>query len=289
MRESGGTPRVPRWKRRRRLARETAPEPRRSTVIRHLGADQAGRLWERLSTLDFIGHSFSLAALAMMCFFPFLIVVTAAAGEDAAQVLAHWLGLNEQAAQAVTSLFSPAENMGTFTVTSALLMIFGAEATAAVLQSWYQEVFDVSGRTWRDLTAQLYWLASLLAYCAVQTLLGKAFGGAPGGALLPILSGFAVATLFWWWSLYVLLRGAVPWRSSFPAAVATGACWTGLGVFSAHFFSSTIIANEQKYGPIGVVIVILSWLVAVGVVIHLGAVVGRLYGERHPPPAETHR
>jgi membrane protein len=266
MAERGRTPRIPDWSRR-------------------LQSGTAGRLWERLNTLDFIVHSFQLAALAMMCFFPFLIVVTAAAGEDAATVLAHWLGLDQQAAQAMGTLFSPGPNKGALTLPSALLLILGAVATAGVLQSWYREVFEVPSRRWRDVAAQLYWLASLLAYSATQALLAKALDKAPGGALLPTLSGFAAATLFWWWSMYVLLGGAVPWRSSLPAAVATGVCWTGLGVFSALFFSSTIVANEQKYGPIGVVMVILTWLVAVGVVIHLGAVVGRLYGERRTPRA----
>jgi len=260
---------------------------RRSTVIQRFEAGGAGKFWNRLAALDFFGHSIQLAALAMMCFFPFLIVVTAAAGRDAAAVLAKWLGLNQQAAQAVTSLFSPGQGTGTLTVTSAFLLVLGAVATAGVLQSWYQEVFDISVRGWRDIVAQLWWLASLLAYGVAQGVLGGALGEAPGGLLLPSLFGLAVATLFWWWSMYVLLAGAVRWRALLPAAVATGVCWAGLGVFSAHFFSSAIVANEQEYGPIGVVMIILSWLVAAGVVIHLGAVIGRLYLERRSRPDLT--
>jgi membrane protein len=78
--------------------------------------------------------------------------------------------------------------------------------------------------------------------------------------------------------------GAVSWRALLPAALATAVCWMGLGVFSAHFFSASIVANEQSYGPIGVIMIILSWLVAMGVVIHLGSIAGRMYVEHHSPP-----
>ncbi|MEU2280920.1 ribonuclease BN [Streptomyces sp. NPDC013178] len=256
-------------------------------MIQRIGTGGVGKLWSRLNALDFFGHSFQLAALAMMCFFPFLIVVTATAGRDASAVLANWLGLNQQAAQAVASLFSPGQGTGTLTVTSAFLLVLGAVATAGVLQSWYQEVFDVPVRGWRDIVAQLYWLASLLAYGVAQAALGRALGG----LLLQALCGLAMATLFWWWSMHVLLAGAVRWRTLLPAAVATGVCWVGLGVFSALYFSSAIVTNEEVYGPIGVVMIILSWLVAVGVVVHLGAVVGRLHLERRKRrcPTTGHR
>jgi membrane protein len=259
------------------------PDRRYRAAAQRLRAGTAGKLWSRLAALDFLGNSFQLAALALMCFFPALIVVTAAAGRGAAAVVAKWLGLDHEAAQAVASLFAPGENEGTFTLASAFLLFLGAMAVVNVLESWYQKVFDVPARTWRDRLAQLRWLASLVAYAVLQTLIGRALGGAIGGPVLQGLWGFVMATAFWWWSMHMLLAGAVGWRTLFPAALATGVSWAGLGVFSAHYFSSAIVVNEQKYGPIGVVMIILSWLVAVGVVIHLGAVVGRLYVDRRSP------
>ncbi|MEU9591609.1 YhjD/YihY/BrkB family envelope integrity protein [Streptomyces sp. NPDC048219] len=256
-------------------------------VRRHGAGKAAGQLWNRLTAVDFFGHSFQLAALAMLCFFPFLIVVTAAVGRDAATSLADWLGLDQKAAQSVASLFSPRQDTGALTVTSAFLLVLGAGATAGVLQNWYQTVFDVPTRGWRDNVPRLYWLVSLLAYGVAQAALAGALGAAPGGLVFQTLTGLVVATLFWWWSMHVLLAGAVGWRALRPAAVATGVCWTGLGVFSSRYFSSAIVANEQEYGSIGVVMIILSWLVAVGVVIHLGAVVGRFSLERRARPSPT--
>lgn len=258
-------------------------EQKGRAVTRRLGTQQAGRLWDRLTALDFFGQSFQLAALAILCFFPFLTVVTAAAGSNTAELVVGWLGLSPEAARAVGTLFKPGRISGTLTVTSACLLVLGAMAVAGTLQSWYQKVFDVTGRGWRDTPVQLYWLAALLAYAALQAAVGRGLG-AVSGAVLQSLAGFVLATFFWWWSMKLLLAGAASWRSLFPAALATAVCWVGLGVFSAHYFSTSITANEQTYGPIGVVMVILSWLVAVGVVVHLGSVVGCLYRERRSQP-----
>ncbi|MFF3247339.1 YhjD/YihY/BrkB family envelope integrity protein [Streptomyces sp. NPDC002870] len=253
---------------------------RRQAAARRLKESQAGGLWSRLSAVDFLGNSFQLASLALLCFFPFLIVVTAAAGRDAATTVAKWLGLNHEAAEAVASLFVEGEDSGTLTVTSACMLVVGAVAVAGTLQSWYQTLFDVPRRGWRDVVARLCWLAALLAYCAAQAVVGRALD-AP---LLQGLFGLAAATCFWLGAMYVLLSTAVPLRTLLPSAFVTAVCWTGLGVFSAYYFSAGIVANSEKYGPIGVVMIILSWLIAVGVVIHLGAVVGRLYLEHRSRP-----
>jgi membrane protein len=57
-------------------------------------------------------------------------------------------------------------------------------------------------------------------------------------------------------------------------------------VFSI-IFSSMITSDSKKYGPIGVVFAFMSWLIAIGVVIILGAVVGVVWRERKPRPPPT--
>jgi membrane protein len=62
--------------------------------------------------------------------------------------------------------------------------------------------------------------------------------------------------------------------------VATGLCRLGMvAVFSASF-SGMIISSYDRYGPIGIVFDIMSYLLAIGVVIILGAVVGIVWHER---------
>jgi membrane protein len=73
----------------------------------------------------------------------------------------------------------------------------------------------------------------------------------------------------------MLLYRRVPLRRLFPAGVATGLCITGLGVFSSFVFSGQIIDGQKSYGPAGVVLALISFLVGFGVCLHAGAVFGR--------------
>ncbi|MBO2457521.1 YhjD/YihY/BrkB family envelope integrity protein [Actinomadura violacea] len=259
--------------------------PKIESTVPRLKVVGRNPLWARLTAIDFFGNSFQLAALAILCFFPFLIVLTAAAGRSTAEVITGWLGLDQPASRAVADLFTAVPPAGSFTVASALLLILGAMAVAGTLQHWYQRVFDVRSRGMRDSPAQLCWLAGLLGYGASQAGLGHV-SGAFGGPVLQIFSGLALATLFWWWTMRILLGKGIGWRALLPSALATSVCWVGLGVFSSHFFSDQIVANRASYGPIGVVMVIMSWLVAVGVVVHLGSVLGRLYTEHRARPTD---
>jgi hypothetical protein len=52
-------------------------------------------------------------------------------------------------------------------------------------------------------------------------------------------------------------------------------------------FSAMVISDEHTYGPIGTIFALLSYLIAIGVVVILGAVVGRAWRERPPGTSET--
>jgi membrane protein len=113
-------------------------------------------------------------------------------------------------------------------------------------------------------------------------LLGRELS--PVGTRVPVYAVFfAVAVAFWWWTQHVLLLGRVGWGQLFPGALATGVCVTGLGVFSAFLFSGQIVSGQVDYGSIGVVTVLLSYLIGLGVCIHLGVVAGHVWNERHTP------
>jgi membrane protein len=92
--------------------------------------------------------------------------------------------------------------------------------------------------------------------------------------------GLVVFTLFWWFTMWLLLAGRIPWRRLLPSAVATGVFWLGMEAVFAVIFSRMITSNEQRYGPIGIVFALMSYLIAIGVVVILGAVTGLVWQER---------
>jgi membrane protein len=48
-----------------------------------------------------------------------------------------------------------------------------------------------------------------------------------------------------------------------------------------HFISSgMVITYDQKYGPIGIIFALVSFFIAIGVVIILGAAVGLMWNDR---------
>ena len=87
-------------------------------------------------------------------------------------------------------------------------------------------------------------------------------------------------TLYWWLTMWFLLSAWISWLALFPSAVTTAIFWVGMEVVFAIIFSGTVISDDKKYGLIGVVFALMSWLIAIGVVIILGAVVGLVWRER---------
>ncbi len=93
-------------------------------------------------------------------------------------------------------------------------------------------------------------------------------------------------------AIHFLLAGREPWRGVRPAAIATAVCWVGLGVFAAFYFSTTIVDDSKTYGTIGVTFTLVTWFIAMGAVLTLGAVVGAVWqkrrgGNSNPQPFET--
>jgi hypothetical protein len=94
----------------------------------------------------------------------------------------------------------------------------------------------------------------------VQVLIGTQEGPL-GGHVLIFVAELVFAVIFWTFSPYLLLLGKVTWRALLPTGLATGFCLTGLSVFSALLFSSSVVSGEQQYGPVGVVTALLSYLI----------------------------
>jgi membrane protein len=243
----------------------------------------AARCWERLDALDFMNSSMQFSALALLCLFPFLTIVAAEGGGDVRPALIRRLGLDRQAAQDVDSLMSAGTHAAaTLNVIGGVLVVLGAIGVASTLQAWYHTVYahPTRKRRVRQVLAQLIWLVGLVVYLFLQDLLYRVV--APNGTRAAVYAGFfAIAAVFYWWTQHVLLMGGVRWRHLLPGAIGTGVCVTGLTVFSTYLFSGQIVSSYHDYGSIGVVTVLLSYLIGFGVCLHIGAVVGQMWNERH--------
>ena len=245
-------------------------------------------VWRRLDTMDFINRGMVFAATLLLCLFPFLIVVSALAGRPAAQSLTRYTGLNSQAAADIGHLFaSPAATTSAVAGTASMVFfVFGGIAAAAALQQIYEQAFDLPHRRIKDLPHRLAWLAVLIGASLLTGWAGPGLRHAGGPALLAA-AGLVWATGFWWLTMRILLAGRISWRALFPAACATGVLYVAMQTVFSLVFSAMVISDEHTYGPIGTIFALLSYLIAIGVVVILGAVAGRAWHERSPGTSET--
>ena len=242
----------------------------------------AGRYWTHLSTADFMNSSFAFAALAVLSAFPFLAVTSSVVGGDIRQAIVARMGLNAQATHDVNTLISGGNQaVDTLTWVSAVVLVLGGIGMASTLSAWYHRIFE-QPPTKAILTHLAYQAAGVVAFTLYISFEVWLFGKVRpyGGRGLIFLLTFVLAVLFWWWSIYMLLYRTVPLRRLFPAGVATGACITGLGIVSSFLFSDQVTSGQRSYGPAGVVIALITFLVGFGVCLHAGAVFGRMWNER---------
>jgi membrane protein len=241
----------------------------------------AGRYWAHLSTADFMNSSFAFAALAVLSAFPFLAVSSSVVGGDIRKAIVARMGLNAQATRDVDNLISTGNQaVATLTWISAIVLVLGMVGMASTLQTWYHRIYEQTPPKGflRHLGYQLAGVVAFTFYISFEVWLFARVRPAGGRGLIFLLT-FVFAVLFWWWSTYMLLYRRVPLRRLFPAGVATGFCITGLGVVSSLMFSGQITSGQRSYGPAGVVIALISFLVGFGVCLHAGAVFGRMWNE----------
>jgi membrane protein len=274
---------------RRLLEQERRLMEQGSHAVDWMRTTTAGTYVSRLNAVDFMNSSLQFAALAVVCLFPFLIIFSAKSGGDARHALIVRLGLDQKAAQDVNQMMSSGRHaVTTLNIVGAAVVVVGAVGVASTLQLWYQRVYDQppARKVTRQLVDRFVWLGGLVLYLTAQDF-SFIHLKQLGGARVPIYAAtFILAVAFYWWTPHVLLLGRVAWRRLFPAAVATAVCVTGLGVFSDLVFSGQIVSSDTDYGSIGVMMVLLSYLIGLGVCIHLGAVAGCMWCERgSKPPA----
>ena len=246
----------------------------------------ADALWSRLNSVDFLNQGMIFAGTLLLCAFPFLIVADSLAGRSTARGLGRRLGLNRQAADDVGHLFTSSHaTVASVTGFAWVFFILSGFAVAASLQGLYQRIFGLDSRTSRDIPRSLIWLVLASAWAYVSGLLAP--GVRAAGPVVFAIVGLVAFTCFWWFTMWLLLGGRITWRGLLPCALATGVFWLGMEAVFAVAFSGMVTSNYRKYGPIGIVFSLMSYLIAIGVVIILGAVTGVVWQERRTRSAQS--
>jgi membrane protein len=189
------------------------------------------------------------------------------------------MGLNDEATRAVDALFKTSSTSTAATVGAVAFLVLAVTATVAVIQKIWQTIWGLERLGyWHEIWQQVLWGFGAIAVSAAISYMQHEVN-----KVYPLLAGLASLTLlavFFWIGMHLLLAGRVPRRRLIVPSIVTAFFFLGLGAFSAAFLSDAIIANNKEYGPIGVVFIMMTWLLAVGVVFILGPIVGVALQER---------
>ena len=257
---NGSSERAPKW-------REWYEGSPLQDLVRSLGA------------VDFGDRIILFGAALLLSVLPLIIILTAFASTRVDDDIAKHLGLNRQGSRMIEGLFRSSNisfNLGI--LVSLLLSLAGTIAVARSVQVIYELTFEqVHAQGVGNLLRCFVWIAGLAGLLILDGTISGPLRDGPAGPLVLGLVDFVVLALFFWWSIHFLLAGRESWPRVRPSAVATALFWIGLGVFASLYFSSTIVSDSRLYGTIGVVFTLVTWFIAMGAVITLGAVSGAVW------------
>jgi membrane protein len=266
------------------------PETPRQRPVRHKALAAARDRFEgslaqsflvRLKALDFADQAMLFGGGLLVSLLPFTILLSAFASQRVDDDISLRLGLDRPAAGIVDHLFtsSPA-TLNAATATGLIFLIAAVLAVASSLQQIYEKVFRQDHRGIRDLGRLLTWIVVLCVAMVAESLGERPVSSAGAWGWLAPFVTVAIMTPFFWWTMHFLLAGRVAWRTLLPSAIITGVLYGGLGVFSKFYFSGTIISDSKTYGTIGAIFGLMTWFIAIGAVIILGAVAGAVWEDR---------
>lgn len=246
-------------------------------------------LLKTLGAIEFGDRIIVFGAALLLSVLPLIILLSALASQRVDDDIAKRLGLGQQGTHLLEGLFrspSVSFNLGVFV--SLVLSFAGTIAVARSVQVIYERTFDQPhARGAGNFLRCFVWVAVLAGLLIFDGEISGPLRNGPAGLVVLGLVDFTLVTLFFWWSIHFLLDGKERWLRVGPSAVATAAFWMGLGVFASFYLSSTLVSDGKLYGEIGVVFTLVTWFIAIGAVITLGAVAGAVWQRRRSRGEES--
>ena len=243
-------------------------------------------LLSHLISVNVLDSATRLAAQTFLTAVPLLFVVASVAPPALRDQLVDSVhgalglsgGANAELSKAVQGTGAPSNELRQTTgVVGGLMVLISATACSRAMQRLCQRAWSLPKAgarvaAWRWIA----WLGTWLFMFGVQGSLREGFGlGLWIGVPLLLVAEVAI----WWWTQHLLLVARVPWLPLLPGALLTGAALTVLTSTAPLYMPQALNRSLAKYGSLGAVFTLLSWLITLCVVVTLcitaGAVVAR--------------
>ncbi|MFE2535698.1 YhjD/YihY/BrkB family envelope integrity protein [Streptomyces sp. NPDC059371] len=236
------------------------------------------RLVSHIAAVNLLDSATRLAAQAFLTAVPLLFVVASFAPSsvrdeiiDSVRDILGITGAAEKELKKVSGANSASLRQSVGLV-SLLMVLLSATACSRAMQRLCQRAWLLPGASARLAVWRWFvWIGTMLVVIALQGPLRTGFGvGSWLGIPLLLITEVGV----WWWTQHLLLAGRVPWPPLLPGAILTGVALTVLSVVAKLYVPKALNHSLERYGSLGAVFTVLSWLIGLCVVISAGITVG---------------
>lgn len=162
-------------------------------------------------------------------------------------------------------------------------LLWAGLSVVRALQYTWDSAWQVRNRGIRDRLVGIGWLAGAGIVFVGSFALTAAVQWLPWFlAPIGVAAGFGTGVMLWLWTAKVLPNRDVGWRPLLPAAVVGAAGFEILKLVGSVWVPKAVASSSALYGPLGVVIALLAWLLVFGRLVALTAVVEVvLWEQRH--------
>jgi membrane protein len=265
----------------RRNVLAAAAPLRSAAVVPRVRESLVGRAAARYLRIDGYDRALALATQAFVAIVPMLIVLIAALPADSRDAIRDWLAhegfLGPNAYSAVGPLTRPSQ-WSSGIVVGAVLLVVSVVGFARTLQRLYHAAWDLPPPGWRGLGPGLAGAAGVVAGAMVLLLSLPLLRDLGSAVLLTGLVEALAATALWLAVLRLLLAGRVSWRALLPGAVITGVGQSLVMLLSGLIVPVFVERESARYGLIGGAFVLVSWLVVLGILLVVAAVISAELG-----------
>jgi membrane protein len=233
------------------------------------------RCLRRFQAIEGFDRAIALSSLFFTAIVPLGIVLSGILSEDVGTRLVERFDLEGTGATAVSDLFNRQDELtSSFSLFSGFLLLVAILSLSRAIQRLFERTWELPPLSVRNTLNGLIWVAGLVVYVGVASVLRVEVDG----GLLEIVSGAAllVAGLgFVLWSGVLLTGRRVSTRELLPAAILIVVLGGILGVAGDIYVPRLFNSYASRYGAVGAVFALISWLFVLMVALVSATAVGR--------------
>jgi membrane protein len=166
------------------------------------------------------------------------------------------------------------------------LLIFSVLGFTRTLQRAFLAAWRLPSSGLKGFGYGLLGAAVLVAEVSALLLMAPVLSRLPGGLFLTLVVQTIAAGLLWWPVQRLLLGARIAWRALLPGAVVAGVGQIAVTVASGMYLPAAIGHDAARYGLIGVAFVLVTWLIGLGLLLVIAAVLSAEIA-RAPGPSQA--